>query len=161
EEVLTDKVLRPMGLSDVAFAPDERAAVGYLVDTYSDYARPEVQLDLGAAAPAGQLWASAADLAKWAAFLADPTTVDPAGAVLNASTGEEMRLPVSVVDGQTFATAFGLGLIVVPQGDRILHVGHDGAMPGFLAAAYGRTGPDTPPAFAAAVLSSSGTASAA
>jgi hypothetical protein len=39
-----------------------------------------------------------------------------------------------------------------------MHVGHDGAMPGFLAGAYGRRGKDAPPACGVAVLGSSGTA---
>jgi hypothetical protein len=42
-----------------------------------------------------------------------------------------------------------------------VHVGHDGAMPGFLAGVYGRRGgPGTPGACGAAVLGSSGTAAA-
>jgi hypothetical protein len=41
----------------------------------------------------------------------------------------------------------------------VLHVGHDGAMPGFIAGAYGRIGgADEPAAFAAAAFGSSGTA---
>lgn len=157
-EVLGDRVLRPLGLADVLVGPDERAAVGYLVDAYSDHARPEPPLDFSAVGPAAQLWSTAADLARWAAFLADPTTVDPDGSVLKRSTVEEMRAPVTFTDDAVFAAAFGLGLIVVPQPDRVVHVGHDGAMPGFLAAAYGGTGPGTPAGFGAAVLGSSGTA---
>jgi hypothetical protein len=65
------------------------------------------------------------------------------------------------------AVGFGLGLILVPQRPepdagahaRVMHVGHDGAMPGFLAAVYGRRGGEgTPPAMGCAVLGSSGTA---
>jgi CubicO group peptidase (beta-lactamase class C family) len=156
-ELLQDRILRPMGLPATTVTPDDRAAVGYLVDAYSDNVRPEPQIDLGGAGAAGQLWSTAADLAKWAAFLADPSTVDPGGTVLRASTVEEMRGPIVVTDEQIWAAGFGLGLILVPQGDRVVHVGHDGAMPGFLAAAYGCTGPDTPAAFGAAVLGSSGT----
>jgi CubicO group peptidase (beta-lactamase class C family) len=158
-EVLADRVLAPLGLSGIVVDPGERAAVGYLVDAYSDHARPEPAADFGAVGPAGQLWAAAGDLAKWAAFLGDPTTVDPSGAVLAPSTLDEMRWPVTVVDEAAWGGGFGLGLILAPQGDRIIHVGHDGAMPGFLAGAYGRRGGvGTPKACAAAVLGSSGTA---
>jgi hypothetical protein len=70
-----------------------------------------------------------------------------------------MRWPVTVIDETAWGGGFGLGLILLPQGDRIIHVGHDGAMPGFLAGAYGRRGGvGTPKACAAAVLGSSGTA---
>ena len=49
--------------------------------------------------------------------------------------------------------------MLVPQGDRVVHVGHDGAMPGFLAGAYGRrAAPARPAAMGCAVLGSSGTA---
>ena len=36
-------------------------------------------------APAAQLWGTAPDLARWAAFLADPAAMDPAGTVLRAA----------------------------------------------------------------------------
>jgi CubicO group peptidase (beta-lactamase class C family) len=158
-EVLADRVLAPLGLSGIVTDPGERAAVGYLVDAYSDHVRAEPALDFGAVGPAGQLWGTAADLARWAAFLADPATVDPVGGVLKESTVDEMRWPLTVTNEAQWGAGLGLGLILVPQGDFVMHVGHDGAMPGFLAGAYGRRGgPGTPKACGAAVLGSSGTA---
>ncbi|MGE5829536.1 MAG: penicillin-binding protein, partial [Micromonosporaceae bacterium] len=115
--------------------------------------------DFGGVGPAAQLWGSAADLARWAAFLADPGTMDPDGRVLKPSTLDEMRWPLTVTDETLWAAGFGLGLILFPQQDRVMHVGHDGAMPGFLAGVYGRRGgAGTPAAMGAAVLGSSGTA---
>jgi len=158
-EVLADRVLRPLGLSGVAADPGDRAAVGYLVDAYSDHARPEPPTDFSSLAPAGQLWANASDLATWGAFLADPATVDPTGAVLSASTVDEMRFPLTVNDEDAWAVGLGLGVMVYPRSGRVVHIGHDGAMPGFLAGAYGRRGgTGTPRAYGAAVLGSSGTA---
>lgn len=160
-EVLDERILRPLGLADIVVDPGDRAAVGYLVDAYSDHVRPEPPADFGAVGPAGQLWGTAADLARWGAFLADPTTVDPTGAVLAPSTVEEMRWPITTSDEALWASGFGLGLILVPRPERIVHVGHDGAMPGFLAAAYGRLGgAGTPKAMGAAALGSSGTGTA-
>jgi len=159
-EVLADRVLGPLGLSSISVLPTDRAAVGYLVDAYSDHARPEPPLDTAGVGPAGQLWGNATDLATWAAFLADPATVDPDGKVLAAATVEEMRHPVSIVDETQWTIAFGLGLIVWPRPDRAQHVGHDGAMPGFLAGVYGRRGGATPRGMGAAVLGSSGTGDA-
>src|SRR6185503_5484107 len=58
-----------------------------------------------------------------------------------------------------FAVGLGLGVMAFPRPNRVVHVGHDGAMPGFLAGAYGRRGgTGTPRALGAAVLGSSGTA---
>jgi CubicO group peptidase (beta-lactamase class C family) len=158
-EVLHDRVLQPLGLAGTSVTPGEQAAVGYLVDVYSDAARPEPQLDLAAVGPAAQLWSTAADMATWAAFLADPAAVDPDAAVLAPATLDEMRWPLTTTDETLWSAGFGLGLILVPQGDRVLHVGHDGAMPGFLAGVYGRRGGDgNPGSLGCAVLASSGTA---
>nr|MDT0662394.1 serine hydrolase domain-containing protein [Micromonospora sp. DSM 115978] len=173
-EVLADRILGPLGLAATTVAPGPGAATGYLVDAYSDHARPEPPVDLAAVAPAAQLWSTAPDLARWAAFLADPATVDPAGAVLAPTTLDEMRWPVTVTDESVWSAGFGLGLLLLPQSGgpggagpggagpgRVLHVGHDGAMPGFLASAYGRRGgTGTPAALGCAVLGSSGTAGA-
>ncbi|SCL17393.1 CubicO group peptidase, beta-lactamase class C family [Micromonospora nigra] len=158
-EVLADRVLTPLGLAATTVAPGPTAVTGYLVDAYSDEARPEPPADFGAVGPAAQLWSTAADMARWAAFLADPAALDPAGAVLAPATLDEMRWPATVTDETLWSAGFGLGLILVPQGERVVHVGHDGAMPGFLAAVYGRRGGEgTPGAMGAAVLGSSGTA---
>ena len=150
-EVLADRLLTPLGLTDTTV--DRRApyAEGYLVEAYSDHARVEPEFPMGGASPAAQLWSTAADMAKWALFLAEP---DPA--VLAAATVEEMSQPLTVTDPEQWVAGWGLGLILVPQGGRVQHVGHDGAMPGFLAGVYSRRGRK----IGAAVLGSSTTAGA-
>lgn len=168
DEVLADRILAPLGLAATDRAPGPAAATGFLVDAYSDHARPEPVVDLGGLAPAGQLWSTATDMARWAAFLADPAAVDPQGAVLRPDTLDEMRWPLTVTDETHWVGGFGLGLILVPQpagpervggGRRVMHVGHDGAMPGFLAAVYGRRGgAGTAATMGCAALASSGTA---
>ncbi|MEU7871002.1 serine hydrolase domain-containing protein [Dactylosporangium sp. NPDC049140] len=159
-EVLQDRILDPFGLNDTAVVP-QRPVTGYQVDAWSDYAHPEPSTDFGAVGPAAQLWSTAADLARWAAFLSDPREMDPNGTVLSAATVEEMRAPQVVTEDVLWARGFGLGLILHPRPgtERVVHVGHDGVMPGFLAGAYGRAGGGaTPKALAAAALGSSGTA---
>ena len=158
-EVLADRILGPLGLTRTTVDAPPEAAVGYLVDAYSDAARPEPPVDMGGIAPAAQLWSTAGDMARWAAFLADPEKADPAGTVLSATALDEMRWPLTTTDESLWAVGFGLGLILVPEGDRVVHVGHDGAMPGFLAGVYGRRGGEgNPGALGCAVLGSSGTA---
>ncbi len=78
--------------------------------------------------------------------------------MLAPATLDEMRWPLTMTDEALWKIGFGLGLILFNQGNRVVHVGHDGAMPGFLAGVYGRRGPDAPPACGVAVLGSSGTA---
>jgi CubicO group peptidase (beta-lactamase class C family) len=161
-EALAEKILNPLGLAATTVGPSDPAAVGYLVDAYSDHARPEPVMDLRGVAPAAALWSTATDMARWAAFLVDPAAVDPDGAVLGPDTIEEMCWPLTMTDGTLWAAGVGLGPWLIPQGDpadRVFHVGHGGAMPGFLAAVYGRRGGDgTPGAMGCAVLASSGTA---
>ena len=159
DRLLADRVLDPLGLTATTVAAPPEAAVGYLVDAYSDAARPEPAVDMAGAGPAGQLWSTAADMATWAAFLASPETADPDGKVLAAATLDEMRWPHTPREADLWASGFGLGLLLAPQDRRALHVGHDGAMPGFLAGVYGRRGgDDTPGGLGCAVLGSSGTA---
>lgn len=152
QEVLADRLLTPLGLTDTTVEPRQPTAQGYLVEAYSDHARPEPHFDLGGAAAAAQLWSTADDMARWALFLAQP---DPA--VLARSTLEEMYEPVVVTDPVHWHTGWGLGLMATPQGtgaDRAVDVGHNGAMPGFLAAVWCRRGVK----IGAAVLGSSGVA---
>lgn len=156
-DVLAEKVLRPLELS-LSYHAGPDAATGYLVDAYSDHARPEPRTDMGAIAPAAQLWGTAGDLARWAAFLADPAEMDPKGAVLSADTLHEMRHPITLIDEVDWQLGFGLGPMIFVRPGRTTDIGHEGAMPGFLAFALGRRGPGAPPALAAAALFSSGTA---
>jgi CubicO group peptidase (beta-lactamase class C family) len=159
--VLDQRILQPLGLSATTADPTDEAVVGYLVDAYSDAVRPEPQFDMRGVAPAAQLWSTAGDMARWAAFLASPEIVDPGGLVLEEASVDEMRWPLTTTDETMWAAGFGLGLILEPLGNRVVHVGHDGAMPGFLAAAYGRRGGEgNPGALGCAVLASSGTAGA-
>ncbi|MGX6605109.1 serine hydrolase domain-containing protein [Micromonosporaceae bacterium Da 78-11] len=159
DRALTDRILTPLGLTSTTVTPPANAAVGYLVDAYSDAARPEPRLDMRGASPAAQLWSTAGDMAKWASFLASPELIDPHGVVLAAATLDEMRWPLTTTQEDHWVAGFGLGLMLEPRGRRILHVGHDGAMPGFLAGVYGRRGGDgVPGALGCAVLGSSGTA---
>ncbi|MDR6323036.1 serine hydrolase domain-containing protein [Actinoplanes couchii] len=158
-EILADRILAPLGLTRTTVPAPPEAVVGYLVDTYSDAARPEPPVDLAGVGPAAQLWSTAGDMATWAAFLTSPEIVDPDAKVLAAATVDEMRWPLTTTDETLWAAGFGLGLILAPEGKRITHVGHDGAMPGFLAGVYGRRGGDgNPGALGCAVLGSSGTA---
>jgi CubicO group peptidase (beta-lactamase class C family) len=158
-EVVTDRILEPLALTATTTTAVAQSAVGYLVDAYSDAARPEPSFDMGGASAAAQLWSTAGDMARWAAFLASPEVIDPDAAVLAADTVDEMRWPLTPTDETLWAAGFGLGLILSPEGKRVMHVGHDGAMPGFLAGVYGRRGGvGNPGALGCAVLGSSGTA---
>jgi hypothetical protein len=100
------------------------------VHPWADVLLPEPEEDGGAMAPAGQLWATLTDLARFACFLLGDTAE-----VLDADTLEEMTLPSGVDPSARGWSAYGLGLGVIRQGEATL-VGHGGSMPGFLASVF-------------------------
>ncbi|MCX5055764.1 beta-lactamase family protein [Streptomyces sp. NBC_00201] len=129
EEVLRREVLEPLGLDRTSAHPQAPHAGGWAVHPWADALLPEPAEYLGRMAPAGQLWSTAADLARFAVFLAQGDD-----RVLSAETVREMRTPAApaeaadVVDGATY----GLGLQIQHRAGRLL-VGHSGSLPGFLA----------------------------
>jgi CubicO group peptidase (beta-lactamase class C family) len=125
-EVIQERILSPLGLERTTWSPVEPRAQGYLVEPYSDLARPERDdLDLRGEDAAGQLWSTTGDLCRWAAFLGAPDST-----VLIPATAEEMR-SVQVMTDDDWHEAWGLGLGLTRSGDRIL-VGHSGGMPGHI-----------------------------
>ena len=126
-EVLRGRVLEPLGLDRTSYGPAEPFARGYVVHPWHGTLREEPRTDTGAMAPAGQLWSTVADLARWAAFLADP---DPA--ILAPATLTEMCAPVIMSDLDSWTSGHGLGLELFRVGERVL-VGHGGSMPGYRA----------------------------
>ena len=71
--------------------PSGAAATGWGVHPWADVLHPEPEHHHGTMAPAGQLWATLADLARFAAFLLGDT-----GDVLDPGTLEEMTVPAGV-----------------------------------------------------------------
>jgi CubicO group peptidase (beta-lactamase class C family) len=126
-DLVSKRLLAPLGMHRTTYQCEEPFARGYVVHPWLDVLREEPRHDAGVMAPAGQLWSTVTDLARWAAFLATP----PA-AVIDPVTVEEMAVPVSMVDPQTFSGGYGLGLQLMRRGERVL-VGHGGSMPGYRA----------------------------
>lgn len=122
------RLLDPLGMRRTSYHPVEPYARGYVVHPWRDTLREEPRTDTGAMAPAGQLWSTVADLAKWAAFLADPHP-----AVLAPQTVTEMCAPVVISDLDSWTSGHGLGLELYRVGERV-YVGHGGSMPGYIAA---------------------------
>jgi CubicO group peptidase (beta-lactamase class C family) len=132
------RLLEPLGMTRTTYHPADPFAVGYVVHPWQATLREEPRHDSGAMAPAGQLWSTAADLARWAAVLAAPEEPGRYAAakretpVLTPATVAEMALPVSIADPDTWSGGYGLGLQLWRHGDRVF-VGHGGSMPGYLA----------------------------
>ncbi len=126
-DVLRERLLQPLGLRRTTCAPSAPVARGYFVDPYADRLHPEPLFPGHAFAPAAELWTTATDLARWGTFWADPDAD-----VLSPRTVAEMTHLHAMADLQQWTLGWGLGLMLHRRGERLL-VGHDGAMPGFLA----------------------------
>ncbi|GLZ42594.1 serine hydrolase domain-containing protein [Actinokineospora sp. NBRC 105648] len=126
-DALRTEVLGPLGMTRTSPHPESPAATGWAVHPYADLLLHEPTPDAGAMAPAGQLWCSLDDLARWTRFVGGDT-----GEVLHPDTVAEMRAPAHIDDDATWGAGYGLGLQVLRVNGRKL-AGHGGSMPGFLA----------------------------
>jgi len=77
-------------------------------------------------AAAGALASTVGDMAIWGSFLADPSEE-----VLSKDTLEEMCQPQIMADLEKWQQAWGLGLMLLRDKDRVW-VGHTGGMPGHI-----------------------------
>ncbi|GIH68617.1 serine hydrolase [Sphaerimonospora thailandensis] len=139
EQAVREEILQPLGMRDTTARPRSPHASGYAVHPWADVLLPEPENDHGAMAPAGQMWSTAADLARWAAFICGDTGGGGIGEVLRPDTLAEMREPAIVEDGDSWSRGYGLGFQLArhtgPRGSRRL-AGHTGSMPGFLATVW-------------------------
>src|SRR5918912_743738 len=117
----------PLGDRTVGQLLAHVAGAARAVHPWADVVLPEPEHDAGVMAAAGQLWATLADLGRFAAFLLGDT-----GDVLDPATLEEMTVPAGVDPSAVGWAAYGLGLQVLRVDGRTL-VGHGCSMPGFLA----------------------------
>ncbi|MFI6597299.1 serine hydrolase domain-containing protein [Nonomuraea sp. NPDC050536] len=129
-QAVQQEILQPLGMDGTTDRPRAPHATGYAVHPFADVLLPEPEHDAQAMAPAGQLWSTPRDLARWAAFVAGDT-----GGVLSADTLSEMREPATVEDGDAWTSGYGLGLQLARAGGRRL-AGHTGSMPGFLSTVW-------------------------
>ncbi|MFJ4772720.1 serine hydrolase domain-containing protein [Streptomyces uncialis] len=129
-DVLRREVLEPLALHRTAAQPSAPYAEAWAVHPWADVLLPEPVEDYGLMAPAGQLWSTTADLARFAVFLSRGDD-----RVLSAESVREMRTPAAPSATRDLAAGVSYGL-----GTQVLHIegrtffGHGGSVPGFLAA---------------------------
>jgi CubicO group peptidase (beta-lactamase class C family) len=127
DEALRQEILAPLGLARTTLSPEPPHARGFAVHPWADVMQAEPADATGLMAPAGELWSTADDLCRFAAFL-----LDGDDRVLPAATLAEMRTPASPPGDDAWAGGYGFGLQLFRQDERMLY-GHSGSMPGFLA----------------------------
>lgn len=115
-----ERIWEPLGMADTSLLPGPDAAHGWSVHHLRGTLTPEPATDTLGMAPAGQVWSTVRDLARFARFLASGDDD-----VLGAGTLAEMAIPVMP------GSNYGLGLM--NHGGL---VGHLGSMPGFQASCF-------------------------
>lgn len=130
QESLQRRLLDPLELRRTTLSPTEPVAGGYFVPPFTDVPIAEPPIELGALAPAGGLYSTAADLATWHGFLADPV-----GQILDPDTVQEMTEPQVLADTTGWTSAWGLGLMLVRR-DGKTWVGHTGGFPGSITGVF-------------------------
>src|SRR5687768_10743804 len=85
-----ERVLEPLGMTRTSYTPEEPYAPGFSVHHLEGTLTEEPLHDTGSMAPAGQLWSTLDDVARFAAFLAGGHPD-----VLAERTLAEMRQPVA------------------------------------------------------------------
>lgn len=127
EDALRNEVLEPLGLHRTSAQPQAPHAAGLAVHPWADVLLDEPVEDLGLMAPAGQLWSTTADLARFALFLEKGHE-----RVLSAETVREMRTAAAPPESGDRDGGYGLGVQLIHRDGRTL-AGHTGSLPGFLA----------------------------
>lgn len=145
-DVIADELLRPLEMSRTTTRPRPPHAAGYAVHPHADVLLAEPEHDAGALGPAGQLWTTVADLARWGRFLAGD-----ADDLLATATLAEMREPIVIAElpELPWSAGYGLGLQLWNVGGT-RYYGHTGSMPGFVAILQITDGPGSDTAIATA-----------
>lgn len=129
-EQVEERILGPLGMRRTSYLPQHPAATGYSVHHFAGTLTEEPAHDTGAMAPAGQVWSTLEDLARFATFL-----VDGHPDVLSKASLGDMRTPQVGSLAAGVSGGYGLGLRLLPGGSGTL-AGHTGSMPGFLAGLF-------------------------
>jgi CubicO group peptidase (beta-lactamase class C family) len=123
-------LLKPLRLHETTYLPLTGAAEGTSRDPHSGELVGEPAFDSGAMAPAGQLWSTVSDLARWGSVL-----VDGSVGIVSPDLVTQMRTAHSADPDTQHTGGYGLGLRLRWRSGSTL-VGHTGSMPGFLAALF-------------------------
>jgi len=111
KEYVTERILQPLGMVGSVFDPvadqDDRVAVGYLPVQGNDPPASGRMFDAGAFVPAGAVWASVADMARFVSlqFWEGPAEENQ---ILSVTSVREMHAPIMFIDPQ-WQAAIALG----------------------------------------------------
>ena len=125
DEAVRREILAPLGMTRTTLRAQAPHAGGFAVHPWADVMQTEPAEHTGHMAPAGDLWSTADDMCRFAAFL-----LDGDDRVLPAATLAEMRTPAAPAATGEGGYGFGIQIFQI-EGQTLF--GHGGSMPGFLA----------------------------
>ena len=127
DEAVRREILAPLGMTRTTLRAQAPHAGGFAVHPWADVMQPEPAEYTGHMEKARRdLWSTADDLCRFAAFL-----LDGDDRVLPAANLEEMRTNAAPMTPGAGA-GYGFGIQMLQRKDRTMF-GHGGSMPGFLA----------------------------
>ena len=126
ERFVEERLLEPLALTRTTWESAEPAARPYFTEPYADGVRREADWPESVFRAAGELWSTTGDLLRWGSFMCDP---DPD--ILRPETVDEMHRVQIMSDHERWAIAWGLGIGLNRDGERVFG-GHGGGMPGFI-----------------------------
>ena len=145
QQLVTDRLLGPLGMSSTTWVRPETANVAEPYDWVDDaWVAESEPLGDGTIAPMGGLWTTVADLARWVGFFCDafPPRDDPDDGPLARWARREMQQlrrldevsearPRPDGPARTQAYGYGIGLGVVVDQRLGTVIGHSGGLPGY------------------------------
>lgn len=129
-ELTQRRILDPLEMRRTSYLPVLPAAEGFSVHPWTHRLDDEPAYDSESMAPAGQLWSTLEDLARYASFW-----ISPVAEVLSPATVDEMAAPMANDPNEGLTASYGLGLRLHAD-DPYVFTGHTGSMPGFLAGLF-------------------------
>lgn len=128
-DAISSAFLEPLQMADTTYGPGPGAATGTSRSPVTGRLYAEPAQDTVAMAPAGQLWSTTDDLARWGQVLLGREPL------LSPATVQQMCTCHAVDPDSQHLGGYGLGLRLRWQSDGTM-VGHTGSMPGFLAGLF-------------------------
>jgi hypothetical protein len=125
-QVVSERILTPIGMTHTDWEPASPAAQGYFIHPYEDVPIAEPAVDLESLSSFGQLWSTTDDMIRWADALSGGRQDVVANDVIEAMHDVHV-----VTDHNSWNNGWGLGLSFRRREGKILG-GHDGIMPGFV-----------------------------
>ena len=134
-DYIKESILEPLGMTHSGFnlTPEFFAnrAVGYVTDAEGKEYQPAPIFDMEAISPAGQLYSTVEDMAKFISLQFSDKAAG-GGQILGGTTLREMRSPIFYGEGPNAGTDIAIGWILAKTASNHRVAGHSGGIHGYV-----------------------------